>query len=80
MTNAERVIERKNRNAVILIKKGMVEREIPNITDLAERVGISKSTLYAHLDKPLTLSGQELYLIALAVGVKVGELFGEVRA
>ena len=80
MTPAERTIERKNRNAVILIKKGMVEREIPNITDLAERVGISKSTLYAHFDKPLTLSGQELYLIALAVGVKVGELFGEVRA
>jgi len=80
MTNAERVIERKNRNAAVLIKKGMIENDISSVTELAGRVGISKSTLYAHIDKPLTLSGQELYLLALAVGVKVGELFGEVKA
>ena len=79
MTPAEKAIERKNKNASILIRKGMIDREIASVTELANMVGISKSTLYAHFDKPLTLSGRDLYLISLAVGVKVGELFGEVR-
>lgn len=79
MTPAEMTIARKNERAAKLIRKGMVDKDISNVSELADRIGMSKSTLYERMKAPLSMSGAELYLLSRAVGLRVAELFGEVK-
>ena len=68
-----------NEAVIKAIKIGMVKADIKNYTELAEKIGVPKSTFYEHIKTPLDMPMSTLYLISVAVKTPFSELVENVN-
>lgn len=72
-------IERANESIERAIREGMARKGIQNITSLAEKIKVPKSTLYDHIKTPLDYPMKTLYLISVAIGTPLCEILKGVK-